>query len=310
LPAARALREALAARARAFDGIVKIGRTHLMDAVPLTLGQELGGYAAQLDFAIARVEASLAGLYELALGGTAVGTGLNAPPEFAPRAIARIAQLAGLPFVPAPNKFAALAGHEPLVFAHGALRTLATALMKIANDVRWMGSGPRCGLAELELPENEPGSSIMPGKVNPTQCEALAMVCVQVMGNDVAVGFAGSHGEFELNVFKPLIIHNVLHSTRLLADACTSFRVFCVEGLKANEPRLAHYVENALMLVTALSPHIGYDKSAEIARAAHADGISLRAAALRLGYVTEAQFDAWVRAADMVHPSSHGRRGE
>jgi fumarate hydratase class II len=304
LPAARALRDALAAKAAAFDGIVKIGRTHLMDAVPLTLGQEFGGYVAQLDFAIARTAGALDGVYELALGGTAVGTGLNTHREFAERAAARIAALTGLPFVSAPDKFAALAGHEPLVFLHGAVRTLATALMKIANDIRWMGSGPRCGLGELTLPENEPGSSIMPGKVNPTQSEAMTMVCVQVFGNDAAVAFAGSQGNFELNVFKPVLIHNVLHSTRLLADACTMFRAHCVEGLAANEATIARYVEHSLMLVTALNPHVGYDRAATIAKTAHAHGTSLRAAALALGYLTNEQFDQWVRAAEMVRP--HG----
>jgi fumarate hydratase class II len=302
LPAVRGLRDALEARAREFDDIVKIGRTHLQDAVPLTLGQEFSGYVAQLDDALERVEQALPGLYELAIGGTAVGTGLNAPPGFGERVAARIAELTGLPFVSAPNKFAALAAHDALVHAHGALRTLAVALMKVANDIRWLGSGPRSGLGELELPENEPGSSIMPGKVNPTQSEALTMVCCQVFGNDVAVTVAGSQGNFELNVFKPVIIRNFLHSARILADACRTFREFCVEGLRPNRQRIAELVERSLMLVTALTPRIGYDRAAEIAKRAHRLGITLKQAALELGYLTEAEYDEAVRPERMVRP--------
>ena len=302
LPAVRGLRDALEARAREFDDSVKIGRTHLQDAVPLTLGQEFSGYVAQLDDALERVEQALPGLYELAIGGTAVGTGLNAPPGFGERVAARIAELTGLPFVSAPNKFAALAAHDALVHAHGALRTLAVALMKVANDIRWLGSGPRSGLGELELPENEPGSSIMPGKVNPTQSEALTMVCCQVFGNDVAVTVAGSQGNFELNVFKPVIIRNFLHSARILADACRTFREFCVEGLRPNRQRIAELVERSLMLVTALTPRIGYDRAAEIAKRAHRLGITLKQAALELGYLTEAEYDEAVRPERMVRP--------
>ncbi|TMK85552.1 MAG: class II fumarate hydratase, partial [Actinobacteria bacterium] len=262
LPSVRALRGALAAKADDFADIVKIGRTHLQDAVPLTLGQEFSGYVAQLDAGLERIEAALPGLYELAIGGTAVGTGLNAPPGFGDRVAAVIAELTGLPFVSAPNKFAALAAHDGLVHAHGALRTLAVSLMKIANDIRWLGSGPRSGLGELTLPENEPGSSIMPGKVNPTQSEAMTMVACQVFGNDVTVTVAGSQGNFELNVFKPVMISNFLHSVRILADSCRTFREFCVEGIEANRDRIADLVGRSLMLVTALSPKIGYDKAA------------------------------------------------
>src|SRR5262249_25604956 len=264
------------------------------DAVPLTLGQEFSGYVAQLDAALGYVESTLPGLYELALGGTAVGTGLNAPPGFAEAAAKQIAELTGLPFASAPNKFAALAAHDALVMAHGALKTLACALMKIANDLRWLGSGPRCGLGELSLPENEPGSSIMPGKVNPTQCEALTMVCCQVIGNDTAVALAGSQGNFELNVFKPVLIHNFLHSVRILADSCRSFREYCVEGLQADRPRIAELVGRSLMLVTALTPKIGYDKAAEIAKKAHKEGTTLREAALALGYFGGDEFDALI----------------
>jgi fumarate hydratase, class II len=302
LPAVRALRDALEVKARAFDDVVKIGRTHLQDAVPLTMGQEFGGYVAQLDADLARLEGVLPGLYQLAIGGTAVGTGLNAPAGFGEACAARIAELTGLPFVSAPDKFSALAAHDALVAAHGALRTLAVSLMKIANDLRWLGSGPRSGLGELHLPENEPGSSIMPGKVNPTQCEALTMVCVQVMGNDVAVGLAGSQGNFELNVFKPVIIRNVLHSIAIMADACGTFRRFAVEGLEVDRDRVAQLVGRSLMLVTALSPHIGYDKAAKIAKKAHHEGTTLREAALALGYVTAEDFDAWVRPESMVRP--------
>ena len=282
---------------------MKIGRTHLQDAVPLTLGQEFSGYVAQLDGGIARIQATLPGLYEIALGGTAVGTGLNSHPEFAVRVAARIAELTGLPFVTAPNKFAALAGQEATVFASGALRTLATSLMKIANDIRWLGSGPRAGLGELRLPENEPGSSIMPGKVNPTQSEALTMVCVQVMGYDAAIGIAGSQGNFELNVFKPIIAHDLLHAIELLTDACRSFREHCVEGLEADPVEIDEHVANSLMLVTALTPQIGYDKAAEIAKKAHHEGTTLRAAALALGYLDEAAFDELMVPEAMTRPS-------
>ena len=302
LPSVRALRDALDGKAKAFDGIVKIGRTHLQDAVPLTLGQEFSGYVAQLDGDIGRIEATMPGLYEIALGGTAVGTGLNSHPEFASRVAARIADLTGQPFVTAPNKFAALAGQEATVFASSALRTLATSLMKIANDIRWLGSGPRAGIGELRLPENEPGSSIMPGKVNPTQSEAMTMVCVQVLGYDAAIGIAGSQGNFELNVFKPVIAHDLLHSIELLSDACRSFREFCIEGLEPDRAKIEEHVANSLMLVTALTPKIGYDKSAEIAKRAHHEGTNLKTAALALGYLTEAEFDALMRPEDMTHP--------
>ena len=306
IPAVRALRDTLGAKAEAFAGIIKIGRTHLMDAVPLTLGQEFSGYVAQLDMGIAGVEKTLGGLYELALGGTAVGTGLNSHPDFAVEVAAKIAELTDLPFVTAPNKFAALAGHETLVFAGGALKMLATALMKIANDVRWLASGPRCGLGELSIPENEPGSSIMPGKVNPTQSEAMTMVCVQVMGNDAAIGFAASQGNFELNVFKPVIVHNFLHSVRLLSDACRMFREHCAEGIVANEPRIARYLNESLMLVTALNRHIGYDNAAKVARHAHRNALSLREAYVALGFMEKADFDAVVDPAKMIGPGLEG----
>jgi fumarate hydratase, class II len=302
LPPVRELRDALRRKAEEFDDIVKIGRTHLQDAVPLTLGQEFSGYVAQLDDAIGRIESTLPGLYELAIGGTAVGTGLNSPAGFGEKAAAQIAQLTGLPFTAASNTFAALAAHDALVFAHGAIRTLAAALMKIANDVRWLGSGPRSGLGELELPENEPGSSIMPGKVNPTQSEAMTMVCCQVFGNDVAITVAGSQGNFELNVFKPVMIRNFLHSVAILGDACRTFREFCVEGIRANRERIAELVDRSLMLVTALSPSIGYDKAAEVAKKAHREGTTLKEAALSLGYVTEAEYDEAVRPERMVGP--------
>jgi fumarate hydratase, class II len=302
LPAVEALRDALASKATAFAEIVKIGRTHLMDAVPLTLGQEFSGYVAQLDLGIRFVKQSLPSLYELALGGTAVGTGLNAHPEFAQRVATKIAELTGLPFVSAPNKFAALAGHEALVNASGALKALAAALMKIANDIRWLASGPRCGLGEITIPENEPGSSIMPGKVNPTQSEALTMVCVQVMGNDCAIGIAGSQGNFELNVFKPVIIHNFLHSVRLLTDACRSFREHCVEGIEPNRQRIDQFLHHSLMLVTALNPHIGYDNAAKVAKTAHAKGITLREAAVQLGLLKGEDFDRIVRPEKMIGP--------
>jgi fumarate hydratase class II len=302
LPAVRSLHGSLEAKSAAFGDVVKIGRTHLMDAVPLTLGQELSGYAAQLDADIERVEQSLPGLYELALGGTAVGTGLNTHPEFGVRAAGHIAQLTGLPFVSAPNKFAALAAHDALVHASGALRTLAVSLTKIADDVRWLGSGPRSGLGELVLPANEPGSSIMPGKVNPTQCEAMIMVCIQVMGNDAAVALAGSRGNLELNVCKPVMIRNVLHSARLLADACGTFREFCVEGLEPDRERIRQHLLDSLMLVTALNPLIGYDKAAEVAKKAHAERSTLREAVIDLGYLSGEDFDRAVRPEDMTHP--------
>jgi len=304
LPSVGALRDALAAKSREFADIVKIGRTHLQDAVPLTLGQEFSGYVAQLDAGLGRIETTLPGLLALAIGGTAVGTGLNAPPGFGEAVAAKLADLTGLGFTTAPNKFAALAAHDELVMASGALRTLAGSLLKIANDIRWLASGPRSGLGELRLPENEPGSSIMPGKVNPTQCEALAMVATQVLGHDTAIAFAGAQGNFELNVYKPLIIFDFLHSVRLLADACRSFREFCVEGIEANRERIAELVERSLMLVTALAPHIGYDKAAAIAHKADHEGLTLREAALALGHVTPEQYDAWVKPAEMARPRS------
>jgi fumarate hydratase class II len=301
-PAVLELRDALHAKAEEFAGIVKIGRTHLMDAVPLTLGQEFSGYVAQLDADLRRIDAALPDIYELAIGGTAVGTGLNTHPEFADRTAAKIAALTGLPFVAAPNKFAALAAHDALVMASGVLRTLACSLMKIANDIRWMGSGPRCGLGELRLPENEPGSSIMPGKVNPTQSEAMTMVCLQVVGNDTAIAAAGTQGNFELNVFKPLIIHNLLHSITLLANACVSFTKYCVLGIEPDRERIAGYVENSLMLVTALSPHIGYDNAAKVAKKALADNLTLRQAAVALGFVKPEEFDRYVQPNKMLAP--------
>lgn len=294
IPALQLLRETLAAKAQAFSGIVKIGRTHLQDATPLTLGQEFSGYVAQLDHGLRHVEAAMPHVCELALGGTAVGTGLNAHPEFAARVAAELSRLTGLPFITAPNKFEALASNDALVHAHGALKTLAASLMKIANDIRWLASGPRCGIGELRIPENEPGSSIMPGKVNPTQSEAMTMVCCQVMGNDVAVNMGGALGNFELNVMKPLIIHNFLQSVRLLADAMVSFNEHCATGIEANVERIDALMHNSLMLVTALNPHIGYDKAAEIAKKAHREGTTLKAAALATGYLTAEQFDAWV----------------
>jgi fumarate hydratase class II len=300
IPALQALRGTLQARAAAFADIVKIGRTHLQDATPLTLGQELSGHAAQLAHGIAHLGAALPHLHELALGGTAVGTGLNAHPEFARRAADVIARLAGAPFVTAPNKFEALASTDALVHAHGALKTVAASLMKIANDVRWTASGPRSGLGEISIPENEPGSSIMPGKVNPTQCEALTMVCARVFGNDVAVNVGGASGNFELNVFRPLVSHAVQQSVRLLADATLSFDEHCARGIEPRRERIAELLERSLMLVTALNPHIGYDRAAEIAKKAHAEGTTLKAAALALGHVTEAQFDAWVRPERMT----------
>ncbi|HET9734656.1 MAG TPA: class II fumarate hydratase, partial [Burkholderiales bacterium] len=295
LPKLERLEATLAAKAEAFAAIVKIGRTHLQDATPLTLGQEFSGYVEQLAQAEAAIELALPGLCELAIGGTAVGTGLNTHPEFGARVARDLSQATGMSFEPAPNKFAALAGHEALVFAHGALKTLAAALNKIANDVRWLASGPRSGLGELSIPENEPGSSIMPGKVNPTQAEALTMLAVQVMGNDVAVGIAGASGQFELNVYKPVLIHNFLQSVRLLADGCASFEEHCARGIEPNEARIRELVERSLMLVTALAPHIGYDRAAEIAKKAHREGSTLKAAALALGHVSAADYDRWVQ---------------
>ncbi|MDO8788364.1 MAG: class II fumarate hydratase [Sulfuritalea sp.] len=303
LPALARLRATLADKSAAFDAIVKIGRTHLQDATPLTLGQEFSGYVAQLDQAETVIHAVLPSLYPLAIGGTAVGTGLNTHPEFGARVAADLARSSGLPFVSAANKFAALAAHDGLVAVHGALKTLAVALMKIANDIRWLASGPRSGLGEISIPENEPGSSIMPGKVNPTQCEALTMLCCQVMGNDVASGIGGASGNFELNVYKPLIAHNFMQSVRLLADGMTSFETHCVRGIEANRERIAELMDRSLMLVTALTPHIGYDRAAEIAKRAHHDGCTLREAALALGHVTAEEFDRWVRPAEMVHAS-------
>jgi fumarate hydratase class II len=302
IPAVKELRNALDEKARAFVGIVKIGRTHLQDATPLTVGQEFSGWVSLLDRDVARLELALNGLFDLAIGGTAVGTGLNAHPEFAERAAAKISLLTGLPFRSHPNKFAALSAHDELVFASGALKTLAASLMKIANDVRWLASGPRCGLGELTIPENEPGSSIMPGKVNPTQCEAITMVAAQVFGNDAAIGFAGSQGNFELNVFKPVIIHNFLHSVRLMADACHSFTEHCAIGIKVNQDQVDHDVKNSLMLVTALSPIIGYDKSAKIAHEAHVDGSTLKEAAVKLGFLSAEDFDRYVQPEAMTHP--------
>ena len=302
IPAVERLRDAINAKAREFANVVKIGRTHLMDATPLTVGQEMSGWSSMLDRDIDRLKGSLPGLYDLAIGGTAVGTGLNAPPDFGERAARKISELTGLPFMSHPNKFAALSAHDEIVFASGALKTLAASLMKIANDIRLLASGPRAGFGELILPENEPGSSIMPGKVNPTQSEAMTMVAVQVMGNDAAVGFAGSQGQLELNVFKPVIIFNFLNSVRLLADASRSFTDHCVQGMELNFQRIEQNVKNSLMLVTALSPKIGYDKAAEIAHKAHHEHLSLREAALKLGYLTAKEFDEIVRPENMTHP--------
>ena len=302
IPAVTRLRDAIDAKAREFQDVVKIGRTHLMDATPLTVGQEISGWVSLLDRDIERLKLVLPGLYDLAIGGTAVGTGLNAHPEFAERAAEKIAELTGLPFKSHPNKFAALSAHDEIVFASGALKTLAASLMKIANDIRWLASGPRAGFGEITLPENEPGSSIMPGKVNPTQSEAMTMVAVQVFGNDAAIGFAGSQGNFQLNVFKPVMIHNFLNSVRLLSDACRSFTDHCIVGLELDHARIRENVANSLMLVTALTPKIGYDKAAEIAYKAHHDHSSLRAAALKLGYLTEKEFDDLVQPEKMTHP--------
>ena len=300
LPPLRALRTTLQQKAAAFDGIVKIGRTHLQDATPLTLGQEISGWVAQLEHGERHVLAALPHLQELALGGTAVGTGLNAPRGYAEQVAAELARLTGYPFVSAPNKFEAMASCDALVHAHGALKTLAASLNKIANDVRWLASGPRSGIGEISIPENEPGSSIMPGKVNPTQSEAVTMLAAQVMGNDVAINIGGASGNFELNVFRPMVIHNFLQSVRLLADGMASFNKHCAVGIEPNEARIAELVARSLMLVTALNPHIGYDKAAQIAKKAHKDGTSLREAALALGHVTAEQFDAWVVPGAMV----------
>lgn len=302
VPHVKALRDALDKKAKEFSGIVKIGRTHLMDATPLTLEQEFSGYVAQLTHALKHVENSLPHLYELALGGTAVGTGLNSTPAYAKKVAEEIASFTKLPFITAPNKFEALAANDAIVHAHGALKGLAASLFKIANDIRWLGSGPRCGIGELSLPENEPGSSIMPGKVNPTQCEALTMLCAQVMGNDVAINIGGASGNFELNVYKPLMIHNFLQSTRLLADGCRSFREFCIEGLVANKEQIQKHLNESLMLVTALNPHIGYDNAAKIAKKAHKEGKTLKQAALDLDLVKSEDFDKWVRPEDMIGP--------
>ena len=300
LPAVRRVHDAISEKASEFADVIKIGRTHLQDATPLTVGQEMSGWASLLDRDITRLQASLEGLYDLAIGGTAVGTGLNAHPEFAVRAAERIAELTGLPFRSHPNKFAALSAHDELVFAHGAVNTLAGSLMKIANDIRWLASGPRCGLGELRIPENEPGSSIMPGKVNPTQCEAMTMIAVQVHGNDAAISFAGSQGNFELNVFKPVMIFNFLHSVTLLHDACRGFVDYLINGITLNRARIDGYVANSLMLVTALTPRIGYDKAAQIAHTAYVDEISLREACLKLGFLTGEEFDEIVRPEAMT----------
>ena len=302
IPRVREVHDAIDAKAKEFKDVVKIGRTHLQDATPLTVGQEMSGWASLLERDGTRLSEALDGLYDLAIGGTAVGTGLNAHPEFAERAAQKIAELTGLPFKSHPNKFAALSAHDEIVFASGAVKTLAASLMKIANDVRWLASGPRCGLGELVIPENEPGSSIMPGKVNPTQSEAMTMVAVQVMGNDAAIGFAGSQGNFELNVFKPVMIHNLLHSIRLIHDACHGFVEFCIDGMTINREKIDEYLRDSLMLVTALNQHIGYDNAAKIAKNAHKKGTSLRESAIELGLLTGEQFDAWVKPEEMTHP--------
>lgn len=303
LPSLKALHQALDAKSKAFANIIKIGRTHTQDAVPLTLGQEFSGYAQQIKYAIERVEATLPRLYELAIGGTAVGTGLNTKIGFAEGCCQEISKLTGLPFKPAPNKFEALAAHDALVEVSGALNVIACSIMKVANDIRFLGSGPRCGLGELSLPENEPGSSIMPGKVNPTQCEAITMVAAQVMGNHVAVTVGGSNGHFELNVFKPMIVSNVLRSIRLLGDSMNAFNKNCVDGIVANEDRISKLLHESLMLVTALNPHIGYDKAATIAKTAHKENSTLKETAIKLGYLTAEEFDKWVRPEDMLGPS-------
>jgi fumarate hydratase class II len=302
IPAVEHVHEAISAKAKEFADVVKIGRTHLQDAVPLTVGQEMGAWASLLARDVTRLKQSLDGLYDLAIGGSAVGTGLNTHPEFAPRASRKIAELTGLPFRSNEDKFAALSAHDEFVYAHGAIHTLACSLMKISNDIRWLASGPRCGLGELRLPENEPGSSIMPGKVNPTQCEAMTMVAVQVHGNNAAVAFADSQGNFELNVFKPVLIYNFLHSVTLIHDACHGFVEYMINGIELDRAKIAFYVKNSLMLVTALNPKIGYDKAAKVAHTALEEGISLREACIKLGYLTGEEFDAIVRPEKMVRP--------
>jgi fumarate hydratase, class II len=302
IPEVEKLHDAIRAKAEEFKDVVKIGRTHLQDATPLTVGQEMSGWANLLERDVERMKFAMPGLLELAIGGTAVGTGLNSHPEFGERAARKIAELTGLPFKSHPNKFAALSAHDEIIFASGALKTLAASLMKIANDIRWLASGPRCGLGELILPENEPGSSIMPGKVNPTQSEAMTMVCVQVFGNDAAITFAGSQGNFELNVFKPVMIHNLLHSIRLLHDACHGFVEYCINGIELNREQIDDYLKNSLMLVTALNPHIGYDKAAQVAKNAHKKGISLRESAVALGFLSGDDFDNFVKPEEMTHP--------
>jgi fumarate hydratase, class II len=302
LPSVTALRDTLAEKSSAFQEIVKIGRTHLMDATPLTLGQEISGWVAQLDHGLKHLESAVPHLAELALGGTAVGTGLNAHPEYAVRVATKVAALTSHPIVTAPNKFESLAAHDAIVFGHGALKTLAASLMKIANDVRWLASGPRCGFGEISIPENEPGSSIMPGKVNPTQSEAMTMLCAQIFGNDVAVNFGGASGNFELNVYKPLLAHNFLQSARLIADGCDSFRKNCAIGIEPNRKRIQEHLENSLMLVTALNPHIGYDNAAKIAKKAHKEGLTLRQAAEALGLVSSEDFSRFVRPEEMLGP--------
>src|SRR6202522_4617259 len=302
IPAIKSVHDAIATKAGVFADVAKIGRTHLMDATPLTVGQEMSGWVSQLDRDVERLRTVLPGLYDLAIGGTAVGTGLNTHPEFAERAAKKIAELTGLPFRSHGNKFAALSAHDEIIFAQGALETLAASLMKISNDIRWLASGPRCGLGELSLPENEPGSSIMPGKVNPTQCEAMTMVCVQVHGATAAVGFAGSQGNFELNVYKPVIIYNFLHSVTLVADACHGYVEYMIKGIEVDRAKVDWYVKNSLMLVTALAPKVGYDKAAQIAHTAHVEHSSLREAAVKLGYLTGEEFDQLVRPEKMTHP--------
>jgi fumarate hydratase class II len=302
IPAVQEVYDAIDAKAVEFKDVVKIGRTHLQDATPLTVGQEMSGWASLLARDIDRLSMTMPGLLDLAIGGTAVGTGLNSHPEFGERAAKKIAELTGLPFKSHPNKFAALSAHDEIIFTSGALKTLSASLMKIANDIRWLASGPRCGFGELVLPENEPGSSIMPGKVNPTQSEAMTMVAVQVFGNDAAVTFGGSQGNFELNVFKPVMIHNLLHSMRLLHDACHGFVEYCIKGIELNRKQIDEHLQGSLMLVTALNPHIGYDKAAKVAKNAHQKGISLKASALELGYLTSEEFDAWVNPQEMTHP--------
>ena len=302
IPAIQKVQDAIDAKAEEFKDVVKVGRTHLQDATPLTVGQEMSGWASLVERDIERMRMALPGLFDLAIGGTAVGTGLNSHPEFGERAARKIAELTGLPFKSHPNKFAALSAHDEIVFASGALKTLAGSLLKVANDIRWLASGPRCGLGELVLPENEPGSSIMPGKVNPTQSEAMTMVCVQVFGNDAATTFAGSQGNFELNVFKPVMIHNFLHSIRLLLDASHGFVDYCIAGIKLNREQIDEHLKDSLMLVTALNPHIGYDKAAQVAKNAHKKGISLRESAIALGFLSGEDFDKYVKPEEMTHP--------